>query len=152
LANQGRVEAGMAPLNSTDPTEAQQALYSMPASDYHDITSGTNDGYTASSGYNLVTGLGTPVADQLISDLIAYTGTASTNTVVAMQALPAGYIPATGTFGAANALTVFNFEVVGASGRGLVGTLAKTSDSVFSGAPTAPALSPSQAQQSTSLA
>jgi hypothetical protein len=37
------------------------------------ITSGSN-GYTAAAGYNLVTGLGTPVANLLIPDLIAYQG------------------------------------------------------------------------------
>ena len=45
----------------------------LPQSDYNSITSG-NNGYTASAGYNLVTGLGTPVANLLVSDLIAYQG------------------------------------------------------------------------------
>jgi hypothetical protein len=43
----------------------------LPQSDYNSITSGSN-GYTASAGYNLVTGLGTPVANLLVPDLIAY--------------------------------------------------------------------------------
>ena len=37
------------------------------------ISSGSN-GYTAEAGYNLVTGLGTPVANLLVSDLIDYQG------------------------------------------------------------------------------
>ncbi len=73
LVNQGRAAAGEATLNSTSPTEAQQALYSLPQADYNSITSGSN-GYTANSGYNLVTGLGTPVANLLVPDLIDYQG------------------------------------------------------------------------------
>ncbi len=73
LANQGRAAAGESPLNTSSPTDAQQALYMLPQSDYNAIASGTN-GYTASAGYNLVTGLGTPVANLLVPDLIAYQG------------------------------------------------------------------------------
>ena len=60
-------------MNSASPTETQQALYSLPQSDYNVITSGSN-GYSAASGYNLVTGLGTPVANLLVADLVAYQG------------------------------------------------------------------------------
>ncbi len=63
--------------NSTSPTETQQALYSLPQSDYNVITSGFN-GYTANAGYNLVTGLGTPVANLLVGDLVAYQGPGTT--------------------------------------------------------------------------
>ena len=73
LANQGRAAAGEPTLNSSSPTETQQALYSLPQSDYNVITSGFN-GYTANAGYNLVTGLGTPVANLLVPDLVAYQG------------------------------------------------------------------------------
>jgi len=73
LVNQGRAAAGESSLNSTSPTDTQQALYMLPQSDYNAITSGTN-GYAASAGYNLVTGLGTPVANLLVPDLIAYQG------------------------------------------------------------------------------
>src|SRR5271167_2495652 len=73
LVNQGRTSASESILNSTDPTETQQALYLLPQSDYNAIASG-NNGYTAGSGYNLVTGLGTPVANLLVPDLVAYQG------------------------------------------------------------------------------
>jgi hypothetical protein len=49
----------------------------LPQSDYNVIASG-NNGYTAAAGYNLVTGLGTPVANVLVSDLIAYQGPQTT--------------------------------------------------------------------------
>ncbi len=73
LVNQGRVAAGEGTLNSSTPTDTQQALYRLPQSDYHVIASGSN-GYTANTGYNLVTGLGTPVANLMVPDLIAYHG------------------------------------------------------------------------------
>jgi hypothetical protein len=73
LVNQGRAAAGESALNSSSPTEALQALYSLPRSDYHIITSG-GTGDSANSGYSLVTGLGTPVANSLVPDLVAYHG------------------------------------------------------------------------------
>ena len=73
LANQGRAAAGESTLNSSSPTDTQQALYMLPQSDYNVITNGSN-GYCAASGYNLVTGLGTPVANLLVTDLVAYQG------------------------------------------------------------------------------
>jgi hypothetical protein len=73
LADQGRVAGGEATLGTAGPTEAQSALYSLSASDYHAVTSGSN-GYSAGPGYNLVAGLGTPVANLLVPDLVAYTG------------------------------------------------------------------------------
>jgi hypothetical protein len=42
--------------------------YMLPQSDFNTIDSGTND-YSAGAGYNLVTGLGTPVANLLVPDL-----------------------------------------------------------------------------------
>ncbi len=71
LVNQGSAAARGSPLNSASPTETQQDLYSLPQNDYNVISNGFN-GYTAESGYNLVTGLGTPVANLLVSDLVAY--------------------------------------------------------------------------------
>ena len=87
LVNQGSAGTGGSALNSASPTEAQQALYSLPQNDYNVISSGTN-GYTAGAGYNLVTGLGTPVANLVVSDLVAYqsgTFVASGPTVGALQ-------------------------------------------------------------------
>ena len=77
LVNEGRVAAGEGVLNSASPTETQQALYSLPQSDYNMIASGSN-GYTANTGYNLVTGLGTPVANLMVPDLVAYQGPGTT--------------------------------------------------------------------------
>jgi hypothetical protein len=64
--NQGRALAGDGVL-----ANAQEAVYQLPAADYHDITSGHNIVATAGPGYDEVTGLGTPVANKLVADLVA---------------------------------------------------------------------------------
>jgi hypothetical protein len=84
LADQGRVAAGQGTLGSASPTDAQKAIYSLPLTDFHDVTSGTNGGYNAGAGYDLVTGLGTPAANLVVPGLIAYNGQFS---------IPAGETP-----------------------------------------------------------
>ncbi|HEV8605385.1 MAG TPA: S53 family peptidase [Tepidisphaeraceae bacterium] len=69
LADQGRALHHAGSLSSS---QSLTALYSIPAADFHDITTGSN-GYSARPGYDLVTGRGTPRADQLIPDLINIT-------------------------------------------------------------------------------
>ncbi|MDR3632440.1 MAG: Ig-like domain-containing protein [Isosphaeraceae bacterium] len=70
IANQGRVAGGTPTLDG--PSQTLPALYSLPASDYHDITSGSNGQFTATAGYDEVTGLGTPVANLLVPALANY--------------------------------------------------------------------------------
>jgi FG-GAP-like repeat/PKD domain/FG-GAP repeat len=70
LTNQGRIAAGQQTLNNSSPTETQSDLYTLSQSDYATMTAGSN-GYSAGAGYNLVTGLGTPVANLLVPDLVA---------------------------------------------------------------------------------
>jgi uncharacterized repeat protein (TIGR03803 family) len=70
IVNQGRTLAGNPTLNGASQT--LPALYSLPAADFHDITSGSNGGFTAKAGYDEVTGLGTPVANLLVPALVAY--------------------------------------------------------------------------------
>ena len=70
IADQERVQGdGGTPLTGYDQT--LPALYSLPSSDYHDIVIGDN-GYPAGPGYDLVTGLGSPVANLLVPALAAY--------------------------------------------------------------------------------
>lgn len=74
VANQGRAANSLPTFNG--PTELLPALYALSGStsgsnaDFHDITSGYN-GYEAGSGYDLVTGIGSPVANNLIPALIS---------------------------------------------------------------------------------
>lgn len=67
IVNQGLIAAGSPVLSGT--TALASLLYSRPAADFNDITSGDNGNFTAGPGYDLVTGLGSPVANKLIPDL-----------------------------------------------------------------------------------
>ncbi len=73
IANQGRVAEGGTTLNSSsNPTQTLSALYSLPPTDFHDITVGNNGSFKAAPGYDEVTGLGSPIANLLVPDLAAY--------------------------------------------------------------------------------
>jgi hypothetical protein len=78
IANQGRAGAGLAPYDGRTGTLPK--LYSLPASDFHDITSGGN-GYTAGPGYDLVTGRGTPIANLLVPALAGVSSTGTTGSI-----------------------------------------------------------------------
>ena len=71
LVNQGRAASGEPSLNSSSPTETQQALYHLPQTAYNAIANGST-GDSATTVYNSVTGLGTPVANLLVKDLVVY--------------------------------------------------------------------------------
>ena len=71
IVNQGRALAGEGTLNGA--TQTLPMLYNLPASDFHDITTGGNGTYNAGPGYDLVTGLGTPVANLLVPAMAGYT-------------------------------------------------------------------------------
>ncbi len=115
LVNQGRSAASEPSLNSSSPTEAQQALYTLPQSDYNVINSG-NNGFSANSGYNLVTGLGTPVANLLVPDLMAYQGSGTTYSGPGVGPLQDATLVNTGTTGD-GPIDVFSvFDVIGATG------------------------------------
>ena len=50
------------------PSQTLPKLYQLSPNDYHDITQGS-DGYSAGPGYDLATGLGTPIASRVVGDL-----------------------------------------------------------------------------------
>jgi hypothetical protein len=78
IADQGRALAGKASLNGA--TQTLPAIYALASSAYgtyfHDVTSGFN-GYYAGPGYDLVTGLGSPRVNALVSGLVSVSGTGS---------------------------------------------------------------------------
>ncbi len=119
LANQGRAAAGQATLNATSPTQTQQALYSLPATDFNAVTVG-NNGYSAGPGYNLVTGLGTPVANLLVTDLAAWNGTSTRQvvTVAPMQSVTPVNTGGNSRSSGPAAFQVFAFELGGVAGQG----------------------------------
>ena len=72
IADQGRVANGLTTLNSA--TQTRTALFAAPSSDFHDITTGSTQYESAGPGYDLATGLGSPVANLLIPYLASYNG------------------------------------------------------------------------------
>ena len=84
IADQGRALAGKGSLSN-----AQDALYSLSRSDFHDITTGSN-GTAAKSGYDLASGLGSPIANLVIRDFVAYSGSTSFRVAAATNTTGAG--------------------------------------------------------------
>lgn len=69
-ADRIRSSNGLSPLDG--PTQTLPAIYSLPQGDFHDIADNTSNGaYSATAGYDLVTGRGTPIANTLVPDLAA---------------------------------------------------------------------------------
>ena len=72
IADQGREAYGGTAFDSpTDPTQALLAIYSLPSADFNQVTTGYN-GFMATSGYDELTGLGSPIANLLVPDLASY--------------------------------------------------------------------------------
>ena len=90
----GRVLAGGTPLSG--PTQTLPDLYSLQnySTNFHDITKGYN-GFEAGPGYDLVTGIGTPRANNLLPALSSY-GLASQAVITAQ---PPSSVIAGGVFG-----------------------------------------------------
>ena len=72
LADEKRADNGLAPLASEQTLDMLYALYNSPyyGQAFHDVTVGTNgSGIAATTGFDAVTGLGTPQADFLVDYL-----------------------------------------------------------------------------------
>jgi subtilase family serine protease len=77
------VDQGRALVGKNSLVNPQAIMYSLPRSDFHDITVGNNDylgqglgitGNAAKLGYDLASGIGTPIANLVIRDLVAASG------------------------------------------------------------------------------
>lgn len=68
IFDQGRVAAGLGTLDGRSQT--LPILYSMPSDAFHDVTSGS-DGNPATVGYDLATGLGTPIANRMAANFVS---------------------------------------------------------------------------------
>ena len=75
-ADELRSAAGHGTLDG--PSQTLPGMYSLSSNDFHDITTG-NNGYAAGPGYDLATGLGTPIANLLVPDLANYATVNSTS-------------------------------------------------------------------------
>ena len=90
LANQQAAADGQPPLGFINPALYDIGLGSSYDTDFHDITSG-NNGYAATTGYDLATGWGSPNTSNLITGLIGAISTpgfgltASSTTVSVLQ-------------------------------------------------------------------
>jgi hypothetical protein len=126
IADQGRQLARQRSLDGASQTlPTLYALASNPtsyASDFNDITTASNAYYTTGPGYDLVTGLGTPIANHLVVDLVQDTTvtqavtSASSHTALAGSATGTGKtsvlagnpsVPPTGSPGAAGTIVAF---------------------------------------------
>ncbi len=76
ITDQGLATVGQGTLSTS---ELLTELYSLPSSDFNDITSGSN-GYSATAGYDLVTGLGSPKAELLVAGLVGDDGSSTGST------------------------------------------------------------------------
>ena len=68
LINEARSRASLGPMGNLNPR-----IYPLSTANFRDITSGSNGVYTAGTGYDMVTGLGSPRMGQLIQSLLAPT-------------------------------------------------------------------------------
>jgi hypothetical protein len=73
IVNQGLALRGQPSLDG--PSQTLPMLYALPSSDFNDITTG-DDGFPATVGYDLATGLGTPIANLLVPALAGFPETA----------------------------------------------------------------------------
>ena len=84
IVDQGRALAGESSLDGY--TQTLPALYQLSSADFHDVTSGSNGGYQAGPGFDLVTGRGTPVANLVVRDLIGGSSTTGKPPTIATAA------------------------------------------------------------------
>ena len=66
IVDENSVSLGQGVLDG--PTQTLPRIYQLPGSDFHDITSGSN-GFNAGTGYDLVTGRGSPIVNNLVPDM-----------------------------------------------------------------------------------
>ncbi len=77
LANQARANAGKGPVGDLNPVLYSIYHSTRYSSDFHDITVGNDKlvgtpvGFSAGTGYDVASGIGSPIVDQLIIDLTA---------------------------------------------------------------------------------
>jgi kumamolisin len=95
LVNQQLVANGKSTIGFLNPTIYSQNVTSSYAADFHDISSGTSGSFSAVSGYDLVTGWGSPNSG-LIS---ALTGSGTQNPSFSLSASPTSLSVAAGSSG-----------------------------------------------------
>lgn len=130
LVNQQLAQNGDSTIGFINPTIYAQNVTSSYATDFHDISSGTSGSYSAVTGYDLVTGWGSPHGTGLINALAP----TSTSPTFSLSASPASVSVAQGKSGSSTITTAalggFNAAVgLTASGQpaGVTATFSPTS-------------------------
>ncbi|GAA2134267.1 hypothetical protein GCM10009760_11360 [Kitasatospora kazusensis] len=136
LYNQKASAAGQANLGEANPKLYSVANSASYKNTFHDVTSGANQDFSTKSGYDQVTGWGTPVADSLATALLNSGGTQTGNTVTVTA--PANQ---TGVTGTAVSLQVKGSDsatgqTLSYSATGLPAGLSISSTGLISGTPT----------------
>ena len=103
LANQQLANNGEATLGFINPTIYAQNITSSYATDFHDITSGTSGSFSSETGYDLVTGWGSPNGVGLINALAG--GGSSPTPNFAISASPTSISIAQGSSGSSTITT-----------------------------------------------
>jgi kumamolisin len=101
LVNQQLAADGDSTIGFIDPTIYAQNVTSAYATDFHDITSGTSGSYSAETGYDLVTGWGSPNGTGLINALAP----TSTSPAFTLSASPTSVSVVVGSNGASTITT-----------------------------------------------
>ena len=106
-ADEGRAIDGLGSLDG--PSQTLPDLYSLPSSDFHDITTGSPTGpspeFNPGAGYDLTSGLGSPVANLLIPALCPQ-GAGVTGVTPDWGTVAGGTTVTISGYGLANATTV----------------------------------------------
>jgi hypothetical protein len=133
LADQLRAAASEPALGSA---QTLAELYQAQG-DFYDVTSG-NNGASAGSGYDLVTGLGSPIANLLVPDLANLAAAAGVNTTDASRTTSTsgtGGSGGTGTGGTGGTgsssgvdFTLAGLKITATSGQSFTGTVATITD------------------------
>jgi hypothetical protein len=127
VVNQGRGT------NLTGDTQTLPAIYSLEG-DFSDITTGSNSTGSAGSGYDMLTGLGSPT-DSLINDLIGYQAVAFLSSTLPDSTVGTTYDRTLSATGGSSALS-YGYAIVSGGIDGISITTSSSGIEV-SGTPTA---------------
>jgi subtilase family serine protease len=133
LVNQQLVANGKPTIGFINPTIYSQNVTSAYATNFHDITSGTSGSYSAATGFDLVTGWGSP-KPALVAALAGTTTAPPTNDFSIAATSPTIAAGASGTSSITTAITNGAAETVTLSASSPTGiTVALSPSSVTSG-------------------
>jgi kumamolisin len=131
LINEARSQNGLGPIGMLNPK-----IYPLIGSGaFRDITVGSNGDYDAGAGYDLVTGIGTPMVAALLQSLTAGGGT---NPLITSFSPTAGAVGSSVTINGVNLDRVTGVEFNGTTAQFTPGTTTSISATVPAGATTGP--------------